>query len=124
MDTNEYLAKVKEIVKGDSYTFRRVAPRMVFADGCTLSVQVSSTHYCVPRRDDAHHYYEVEVGFPEGFEMPASFDEHRDGDSHVWGYVPTDEIDALIEQHGGIVGAQTYKANPDGGKAIPEIEMF
>ena len=124
MNTNEFLKSVMEVVNLKEYSYRKVAPRMVFADGATLSVQVSETHYCTPRSNTAREYYEVEVGFPEGFDMPSDFGEYQDGDSPVWGYVPVSKIDALIEAHGGIVGKQTYAPNPDGGKAIPTVVKF
>lgn len=86
-------------------------PRITCADGVSLSVQASKFHYCSPRTDEGNHwtdYFNVEVGFitdADGLEFtpPASWSEYADGDfpSKVYGYVPTDMVEAFIEEHGG-----------------------
>ena len=37
---------------------------VVCADGFSMSVQASETHYCSPREDGAEKYTAVEVGYP------------------------------------------------------------
>lgn len=122
MDTNQFLQRTKEFVHYDGYSFRKVGPRMLLADGNTISVQASHTHYCSPREDDAEFYFCLEVGYPS-FDLPRTWNEYRDGDSHVWGYVPVKMIDKIIQKHGGIVGTQTYLRGED-GKAIEINNRF
>lgn len=78
-------------------------PRIVCADGESLSVQASRTHYCSPR--DCYGPWEaVEVGFPS-VPVPewAAF---KDGPqladtAAVFGYVPVELVRAFIAAHGG-----------------------
>jgi hypothetical protein len=68
-----------------------------------MSVQASEFHYCTPRDNDGP-YAEFEVGFPSQPEdqlMPYAEDPERPTDT-VYGYVPLEVIEALIEKHGGV----------------------
>ncbi len=72
--------------------------RIECVDGFSMSVQASSTHYCSPREDDAD-WCRVEVGFPSSPEpllLPYA------SSSDVYGYVPVEVVDAVIDSHGGI----------------------
>ena len=62
---NEYL-QANSIIKitGSGYSYKENAPRIVCADGASLSVQASKNHYCSPRLDDIFSYDRVEVGYP------------------------------------------------------------
>jgi hypothetical protein len=130
MDTNEFLSKVKtlknmEFDDGTVYHFREIAPHMVLADGVTLSIQASRTHYCSPRQDDAYHYFAVEIGYPTVM-LPEEFNEYADGEPKqdgVWGYVPVDLIDKFIADHGGIIGTETFVRGED-NKGISVITKF
>ena len=76
-------ATFAEIIKGrryssltpeqrkDEYWHPQANDRLRLADGTSLSVQVSETHYCSPRNNWGP-YYEVEVGFPMTAEGEAS----------------------------------------------------
>lgn len=83
-------------------------PKIECADGASLSVQASRTHYCQPR-DSRGPWYEVEVGYVENAEVPDSWREYADTGpddedwraSDVYGYVPVDLVRAFIESHGG-----------------------
>lgn len=84
-----------------------IEPKVTCADGTTLSVQASRTHYCTPR-DDEGPYTQKEVGFifdANGKEItpPRSWKPYADGDfpSYVYGYVPVELIEKLITKHGG-----------------------
>jgi hypothetical protein len=122
MDTNEFLRKfkvikIKHYTMGDmNYSSRELTPRMALADGLTLSVQVSRTHYCSPRDDDFDYYGEVEIGFPseqvDGLMKYAETPENPTGT--VYAYVPVFVLDEIIEQHGGIVGIETFVRHEDG----------
>lgn len=99
MDTNQYIRLEKQ--KNSGYF---VIPPMICVDGFTMSVQVSRTHYCSPREDNAQDYYEVEVGYPsETEELLLRFAEDEDKPTKtVYGYVPVSIVDAVIEKHGGL----------------------
>ena len=43
-----------KITKGEGCSFKEVEARILCADGVSLSVQASRTHYCVPRDDHGH----------------------------------------------------------------------
>lgn len=74
------------------------------ADGFQFSVQASSGHYCTPR-DDIGPWTHLEVGYPsEREETLMPFAEDADNPTEtVYGWVPAEVIDAIIEKHGGIV---------------------
>lgn len=74
------------------------------ADGFRFSVQASSGHYCTPR-DDIGPWIEFEVGYPsEREETLMPFAEDGDNPTEtVYGWVPAEVIEAIIEKHGGIV---------------------
>ena len=57
---------------------RYVVDRIVCADGHTLSVQASETHYCTPR-DNRGPWTHVEVGYPTA-QPEATWVRYRDGD--------------------------------------------
>lgn len=81
---------------------------LVLADGTTMSVQASSSHYCSPRVDLGSYslYDEFEIGFPSVMIneiMPWVEDEERPTDT-VYAYVPKTVIEQLILARGGVVG--------------------
>ena len=92
----------KEFKAGD-YTFSKVRPAIKCADGFTMSVQGSDTHYCTPRRNGST-FTEVEIGFPsekvDEF-MPYCEDEENPTGT-VYAYVPVEIVDAVIKKHGGL----------------------
>lgn len=79
-------------------------PRIVCADGFSMSVQASDGHYCQPR-DSKGPWYQVEVGFPsEKVDALMPFiegDENQDPTSTVYGYVPIETVVQVIIDHGG-----------------------
>lgn len=85
-----------------------IFPRVVCADGVSLSVQGHWGAYSRPRDDFAESYSHVEVGCIEdasGKSMPPpeTWREWSGGDfpSSVYGYVPVDVVEAFINAHGG-----------------------
>lgn len=83
--------------------FRQVRP-IKCADGLELSVQASVTHYCSPRNGIGP-WTAVEIGYPserveEFMEYAENPDEPTDT---VYGRVPVEVVEAVIEKHGGIV---------------------
>ena len=87
------------------HVFKKQAPRVVCADGATISVQASRTHYCHPR-DDEGPYTEVEVGFPTNVdEMPVSWKEYAEDTDQVvadiYAFIPIELVVQFIDEHGG-----------------------
>ena len=79
-------------------------PRVVCADGFSVSVQGHSSAYCSPREDLAEKYSMVELGYPsQPDELIAEYSEDSDRPTDtVYGYVPVSVVSELIEKHGGI----------------------
>lgn len=80
-------------------------PRIKCADGFSMSVQASYSHYCSPRTyvEDGD-YLAWEIGYPTAQEdliMPYAEEAERPTDT-VYGFVPTDIINEVIRKHGGI----------------------
>jgi hypothetical protein len=75
-------------------------PEIRCIDGFTMSVQASKGHYCSPRLDLPYGFTSVEVGYPsEAEELLLPF---ADGDSGVYGWVPVEVVEQVIEKHGGL----------------------
>lgn len=82
---------------------RNIAPRIVCADGFSMSVQASAFHYCDPR-DNVGPYDTVEIGSPseavEAF-MPYCEDPTTPTGT-VYAQVPIEVVLTVINKHGGI----------------------
>lgn len=69
-----------------------------------ISVQASSFHYCKPRLNGIQDYESVELGFPSTEDE--LINEYAEDDSDytktVYGYVPIEIIEELVNKHGGI----------------------
>lgn len=102
MTINEFLQKYRKQRNG----MQIVRPRVRCADGYTVSVQANEYCYCSPR-SDADHYDKVELGYPSSED--SELIEYAENEIHpcdtVYGYVPVDLVDKVLEKHGGIVGA-------------------
>ena len=78
--------------------------RIECADGFSISVQGHDGAYCLPRIDDEWgdmEYSHVECGFPSAepeFIMDYVEDDNNPTDT-VYGYVPVDLVEALIDLH-------------------------
>lgn len=82
-------------------------PRLVCNDGYSISVQASENHYCTPQISVfGLDYDEVELGFPsEPDELINGYAEDpSDYTDTVYGWVPMEIVEKLIEKHGGIKG--------------------
>lgn len=85
-------------------------PRLVLADGASLSVQAGEGLYSIPRSSAAR-YSSVEVGFPS--ETPpdtwADFAEDWEHPTNtVYSYVPMTHVLLYIGAHGGIDRDKTF----------------
>jgi hypothetical protein len=100
MSINDYMMKNRE--ERESGFF--MTPKVVCADGFTMSVQASRFHYCSPRNDEGP-YAAFEVGFPsEKCEELMPYAESADNPTGtVYGWVPAEVVDEVIRNHGGIV---------------------
>ena len=79
-------------------------PRVVCADGFSMSVQAHDGAYCSPRSNNAKKYKEVEVGFPSAEEpLLMEYCDGQEPTDSVYGYVPVQVVTNVIAKHGGIV---------------------
>ena len=86
-------------------------PRLVLADGVSLSVQASEYSYSSPR-DNKGPYTKVEVGFPSETPPEAWKDFAEDWDNPtntVYGYIPLTMVMLYIGAHGGIDRDATFE---------------
>ena len=82
-------------------------PRIVCADGFSISVQARSSSYCLPREDNVPHTH-MEGGFPSMIPHKelleyAEGGEFKDPCDTVYLYVPREVFEREFELHGGIV---------------------
>ena len=94
---------------------------VVCADGFSMSVQASETHYCSPRETGAEKYTAVEVGYPNPPEPLLMYlAEDRDAPTMtVYPFVPAQLVALVIAKHGGMV-AGTLPPGVAPLKAVPE----
>ncbi len=82
------------------------APRITCADDFSISVQANEDAYCSPRENTGP-WHQVECGFPSA--VPDGIMEYaEEGDKPtetVYGYVPIELVEKLIDDHGGIKSA-------------------
>lgn len=85
-------------------------PRIVCNDGFTMSVQGSYGHYCSPRITTGR-YSSMEIGFPSKKEtlIMEWAEEPKNPTKTVYGWTPCDVIQKVIDKHGGINKAETFK---------------
>ena len=97
-----------------------IFPRIECADGLNFSAQGHCGAYSAPRDDFADSYDSVEIGFPS--ERVEEFMPYIDGgpDSDplesVYGWVPTEIVEAVIAKHGGLKSAAATAASREGGE--------
>ena len=115
MLTNEFILKYRNVDEKDyrgtdvehlwEGGIRRIVrnPYLICKDGFRMSVQASETHYSSPK-GFADKYSEVEIGYPSDMEsliMDYCEDDEKPCNT-VYGYVPVELVDRVIEKHGGI----------------------
>lgn len=81
---------------------------VICKDGFTVSIQGGTEfHYCSPRMHCCE-FESVELGFPSQYDE--LIEEYAEDDNYtgtVYGYVPIEVVEKLIEKHGGIVDVKT-----------------
>lgn len=116
MNTNEFLKKFYSAQLIGSGAFARTVqdlrPWAVCADGFGISIQASQYHYCSPRKDGQIDYKEVELGYPSKEEvLIADYAEDPDDLTNtVYGYVPVEVVDKMLEKHGGITAYKSPRS--------------
>ena len=115
MKINDYIVKYRNVDEKDYRgtpleehyqdgirRFTRTPP-VICEDGFKMSVQASETHYCEPK-GFADEYTEVEIGFPNRNEelLMDYCEDFENLCGTVYGYVPVELVDRVIEKHGGI----------------------
>lgn len=102
MTTREFLKETFQLDPSGHYVM--VRPRVVCADGFSVSIQASSFTYSNPRLNVAEGFTEVELGFPsEPDDLIRDYAEDwSEPTNTVYGYVPVEIVDKLLEKHGGI----------------------
>lgn len=104
MKIGEFIKKT--FVEGEDY---QVRSRIICKDGFSMSVQASYGHYCQPRINTTE-YFEFEIGFPiEEESLILMYAENQDEPTNtVYGYVPEDIVNEVLEKHGGIDEIKTF----------------
>jgi len=108
MKINEWLKETYNELGTDRYgssAYLDVRPRIVCEDGFSMSVQAAFHCYCAPRASlKDGDYYEVEIGFPSNKEdlIMNYISDDSDPTETVYGYVPVELVDQVIEKHGGL----------------------
>ena len=95
---------ITEFLQKTNYCGYGCRPRVHCADGFSVPVQASQYHYCRPSIDSAEKYNAVELGYPSAADdLITDYAEYNTYTDTVYGYVPVEIVDKLIEKHGGIV---------------------
>lgn len=93
--------------------YLRPIPRVICADGFSMSVQARSSAYCLPRNSSGP-WSAVEIGFPnasvEAFMPYIKGDDDADPTEVVYGYVPLRTVAGVIASHGGFAEPALSKA--------------
>ena len=106
MTVKDWLAKSIEInaYYDGACEIQANRPRLYCNDGYSISVQASAFHYCSPRLNGLQDYKSVELGYPSSEdELINEYAENAlNYTDTVYGYVPIEVVEKLIEKHGGI----------------------
>lgn len=102
MTINEFLQRFRRVKHGMNVT----RPRVLCADGFTVSVQAGYGLYSTPNCD-ADAYTHVELGYPSRKEKALlEYGENsRWPTDTVYAYVPVELVDKVLDAHGGITDA-------------------
>lgn len=103
MTLKEFFEQTLETQMVANTRIRKPRPRVYCKDGFSISIQANCHAYCTPRVNDLVEYEKVELGFPNKIDEliePYSEDPGRTGT--VYGYVPVELVEQLLELHGGI----------------------
>ena len=105
--TKHFTQWMQEGIRLEYKGITQQAARLVLANGVSLSIQASGTHYCYPRETVPYSQYtEFEVGYPsEEIEALMPYcDDCENPTETVYPYVPLEVLDAYIASVGGVTG--------------------
>lgn len=108
MKINEFFNATYKLEFG---IYQEIRPRIYCKDGFNMSVQAGSAIYCTPRKNLVTGYSSAEIGFPSEEEplINEYAENSNDYTETVYGYVPCELIDEVIEKHGGIDEEKTFE---------------
>ena len=112
--TNQFLETYYTVYTGyKGSVIQELRPRVVCADGFSMSVQASKSHYCMPWINGKNVLYlEVEVGYLSS--LTPDFDDYEDwGRAGIYLRVPVEIVDKVILSHGGIDYSKIVKVEED-----------
>jgi hypothetical protein len=118
MTLNEFLEKTQNLTRGNSDLLKfLVRPAVICRDGFSISIQGGTWHhYCQPRPKqgfiDPEYIEAFELGYPNRKEpLIMGYIDGSEGCplSSVYGYVPRNVVEAVLEKHGGIDEGKTLK---------------
>ncbi len=100
---NEWFLQQKNTCSSNEFGVHIIG-RLECTDGFSMSVQASSGHYCFPRETGKYNYSEFELGYPSEVEplIIKWAEQAKKPTDTVYGYVPAEVIDEVIEKHKGI----------------------
>ena len=109
MTINQYLGMFNELMEGTK--INKIRPRIKCADGYTVSVQAGLGMYSFPRRFSTY-FTHVELGYPSAIdEELLPYAENSDHPTNsVYGMVPVELVDFIINKHGGYAGSDFSNA--------------
>lgn len=112
MTINNYLNMYNK--KCEGWRGNMVRPRVKCRDGYTVSVQAGYGCYSTPERF-SHYFTHVELGYPsKADEELLSYAEcSEEPTATVYGHVPVELVDFILNKHGGIIGPD-FSNNTDG----------
>ena len=102
---NIWLRDTRRETKFKKKLIRQTSPPFKCKDGFTVSIQAGESLYSTPREWNAEKYTAVELGYPsEEDPLIAEWAENPDdsGTNTVYGWVPVDVVNKLIDKHGGL----------------------
>lgn len=104
-DFNEYVSDLNNVTEISNNSGFRLLKEIECKDGFKISVQASKNHYCQPRETLRTGYDLVECGFPNATpEFILEYAEDIDNPTDtVYGYVPVELVNNLINYHGGLL---------------------
>lgn len=110
MTIEQFITETNSVKVTDRFN-TQFRPRIICNDGFSMSVQASQYAYCMPRKTNNDSYTEMEIGFPDKIdELIWEYAEDKSNPTEtVYGYVPIEVINAVIEKHKGINVELTFK---------------
>lgn len=106
--------EIEKFLKEKKQDEKTPIERLICKDGFSMSVQNGAFAYC----DE----YSAEIGYPSEIEplILCYAEDQREPTGTIYPYVPLDEIEAVIQKHGGL---QEYHKNDEELQSFMEFMM-